>query len=271
MNDLNTLMHASVDGARPDVDRLLAGAIRDGQRLQRRRRISYAGAGLAVAAIASAGAVAVGSLGGGTATELQPAASAGGAVLAGPALPASGTIANGAAFGLPSGLVAATQYEPGSTELEFVVPADATDADRAYLASHYPDMKIETLAPGAKLPNPLTAVAPSLTPLTGEDALKYVRNRHVESSPAGPANEAAPFRITLAGWSCGPAADEKFDCTGPAGAAAHVVWRPASSYADWSSGNPDKEAAWISTVHDGVFVTIDGDSATALGQSLTWK
>ena len=76
MNDLNSLMHASVDGERPDIDRLLAGAVRDGQRLQRRRRMSYAGAGLAVVAIASAGPIATGAhAGSGTATDLMPAAS----------------------------------------------------------------------------------------------------------------------------------------------------------------------------------------------------
>jgi len=87
----------------------------------------------------------------------------------------------------------------------------------------------------------------------------------------GPRPERKPFRVTLKGWTCGPAADEKFDCIGPTDDGAHVVWRPASDHADWANGSPDKQADWVSGVHDGVFVTIDGAAAQELGASLVWK
>ena len=74
MNDLNTLMHAAVDTARPDLDRLLAGAVQDGRRIRRRRTIAYAGAGLAAGVVAGATFGAATLFASTHATELQPAA-----------------------------------------------------------------------------------------------------------------------------------------------------------------------------------------------------
>lgn len=73
MNDLNTLMHARVDDERPDLDRLLGGAIHDGRRIRRRRTIGYAGAGLVAGVVAGATVGAVTLFGGPHATDLMPA------------------------------------------------------------------------------------------------------------------------------------------------------------------------------------------------------
>ena len=83
------------------------------------------------------------------------------------------------------------------------------------------------------------------------------------------APESAPFRVTASGWTCTEPADEKFDCTKGADTV-HVVWRDASSHADYAAGTPDKSADWVSKVHHGVFVTVDGPGARQVGQSIRW-
>lgn len=74
----------------------------------------------------------------------------------------------------------------------------------------------------------------------------------------------------------GHVVDDKQSLSGPGGAVADIVWRPASDYARWISGEKSDPSVWTSAVHDGVFVTIQGGLNTtnadiqALGASLTW-
>jgi hypothetical protein len=97
-------------------------------------------------------------------------------------------------------------------------------------------------------------------------------------TPAGsvPAGELLPVTLHAPGWTCLPAADEKFDCSnGKVGAA--VTVRPADQH-DAYLGDPDKAAPgqYVSDVHDGWFATLtifpaDADvSATDLGAALVW-
>ena len=84
--------------------------------------------------------------------------------------------------------------------------------------------------------------------------------------------------IHLAGWrQVGDVADDKQSLSGPGGAVADIVWRPASDYSNWVTGEKADPSVWTSTLHDGVFVTIQGGLRTtnadieALGASLTWN
>jgi hypothetical protein len=217
MNDLNQLMHARVDDERPDLDALLTGAVHQGRRLRRRRRIGYAGAGLAVAAIVAGAAVGTANLGGGTSTtELQPAAT-------GPGL-------------------ASSTRDSGST----VTP----DAQR-------------------------------LTATSGSQSVPLSKDRVVQT----PSREAKPLKVKLAGWTCGPAADEKFECFGPQGRSVLVQWRPAAQYEEWLT-DPDRGTsggAVLVSPHGAYFVVLQPapgtfDSTTEqqrdlhdLAASIVWK
>lgn len=95
-----------------------------------------------------------------------------------------------------------------------------------------------------------------------------------EDAPAG---EQLPVTLQAAGWTCLPAADEKFECSnGRVGAA--VTVRPADQH-DAYVGDPDKAAPgqYVSDVHDGWFATLTifpadaGVSVTDLGAALVWR
>ena len=279
MNDLNTLMHASVDGARPDVDRLLAGALRDGQRLQRRRRISFAGAGVALAAIAVAAPLAAGSIGRDRVTEGVPAS-------AGPASP-TGTgpaaLRAGQTFDLGHGLTGTVVACTGLKKAEPGVSPDCV------LPARY------AIEGSSTIPGPGTGFAVVLT--GSPNAMNYLWSHDVQGSlletyhgityamPADdpsiqPVYQGQAVEIHLPGWKqVGQVADDKQTVQGPGGAVATIVWRPASEHDAWVADN-DKGAnayTWTSSVHEGVFVSIQagqgvsGADIQALGASLTWK
>jgi hypothetical protein len=275
MNGLNTLMHASVGSARPDLDRLLAGALRDGRRLRRRRRIGYAAGGLAMAAVVTGSAIGAAHLGGGTsATELQPAAS--GAATPPPTSPgvAGTTLKVGDTLTLPHGLtgtvvrckdegmtcgstqghwLGASGASGSGTGLAVVLSGPAAAAE-TYWSNGFGDLT-------SRYPGIAILVSNSLWP---------------EIDPA--VYSGQDVRIGLAGWSqVGGVADDKQSLKGPHGAVADIVWRKASGYDEWMSGEKNDPTTWTSTVHDGVFVTIQAGRGTttadiqALGASLTWK
>ena len=284
MNDLNTLMHASVDGERPDVDRLLAGAIRDGQRLQRRRRMSYAGAGLAVAAIASAGAVVAGTQAGpGSATDVVPAArltptpTPSGPTPSGPApLRAGQTLDLGQ--GMTGTVVTCTGLEPSG---EKGVGPDCV------LPKRYAIQSMSTI-PGAGTGFAIVLTGPDQAiedlwsngfqdPQTNDyQGLAWALE--ADDPLIQPAYQGQGVAIDVPGWKLvGQVADDKQSLEGPGGAVADIVWRKASGYDDWISGMKNEPGIWTSPVHDGVFVTVQGGRGTtdadiqALGASLAWK
>ena len=281
MNDLNSLMHASVDGARPDVDRLLAGAMRDGQRLQRRRRISYAGAGLAVAAIASAGAVAVGSQSGsGTATDLVPAAS-------GPADVTSSdpaALQPGQTFDLGRGVtgtvIACTSTRPSGeagVSPDCVLPKDYYIPEASTIPGSGTGFAIVLGGP-AQAVEDFWSDGGGATMTDQYHGITFAIP--ASSSLVQPVYQGQAVAIHVPGWKLvGEVGDDKQSLQGPHGAVADIVWRPASEHADWVS-NPDKGAnagTWVSDVHDGIFVSIQAGQGTtaadiqALGASLTWQ
>lgn len=78
--------------------------------------------------------------------------------------------------------------------------------------------------------------------------------------------QVLPVWLDLPGWNCGVPADDKIPCTGPDGAAATIVVRPASDHDAWVS-DPDKKgsAIWVSELHDNYFVSVQGGlGATSL-------
>ncbi|MGZ4452958.1 MAG: hypothetical protein ACXVWW_11280 [Nocardioides sp.] len=281
MNDLNSLMHASVDGERPDVDRLLAGAIRDGQRLQRRRRMSYAGVGLAVAAIASAGAVVAGTqAGSGTARDdLAPAAS--GPANASPTGPAP--LRAGQTFDLGQGVtgtvVACTSTKPSGeagVSPDCVLPKKYAIVGSSTIPGPGTGFAVVLVGPAAAIEDSWSSGFDS-PQLAAYQGLTYALPA---SDPLiQPIYQGQDVAVHVPGWKLvGPVADDKATLEGPHGAVAGIVWRAAKDYAAWA-GQPDKGAdplTWTSEVHDGVFVTIQGGQGTtdaeiqALGASLTW-
>jgi hypothetical protein len=280
MNDLNTLMHAAVDDALPDLTAIAATATREGRRLRRRRRIGYAGAGLAVAAVVAGAAVGAGNLAGGiSGADLQPAAdgrspaASSSAAVPGPG-PVTPALKAGDILTLPHGLTGTVvpctreksicaptggghwlgaSNQPGSGEgLAVVISGPAGAASKFWsngfgnLTGRYPGITV------AVSDSVWSAINPAV--YSGQDVA-----------------------IHLAGWKqVGGVADDKQTLEGPGGAVADIVWRPASDYASWSSMKNDP-TTWRSAVHDGVFVTIQGGLGTttaqvrALGASLTWK
>jgi len=125
----------------------------------------------------------------------------------------------------------------------------------------------------------------TLRPMTRAQQLKAVfpgaaaQRSHGTGTVRGKGSAAVPFSIELHGWSCGAAMDDKLTCAGPKGESAEIVWRPTSSYQEWT-GDPDKGGTigvLTSTPHGHWFVTLQGDAATslhdlhALADSLVWK
>ena len=95
------------------------------------------------------------------------------------------------------------------------------------------------------------------------------------TAPAG----RAPAEVTAAGWTCEwYLADDKGDCSGPAGKLAGLVIRPAKAYAAWMADHDKGAGPGVFTTepHGDVFITVqsgagstDADLA-ALGRSLRW-
>lgn len=276
MNDLNTLMHASVDDVCPDVDRLLAVSVRVGTRMRRRRMLRHAGAGVGVAAVATIAAVSVAAGGGTTARQVGPASV--------PRVTDGSTAAS---------LQAGEMLRLGDGVIGMVVPCPPGKPDpisgnpACVLPSNYRQVSVSTI-PGAGtgfavvLTGPDKAVAKLWSQgfqsplLDGYDGLTYAVP--ADSPLVQSVYQGQAVTIHVAGWTqVGEVADDKQSLSGPGGAVADMVWRPASDYSNWVTGEKSDPSVWTSPLHDGVFVTIQGGLHTsnadikALGASLTWN
>lgn len=272
---LNDLMRASVADASLDVDRLLAVSLREGTRIRRRRRLATAGAGLAVAGIAAAATVGILGLPGegGRAPDVasDPV----------PSRTAEPTgLQDGDTIDLPGGVVGRfVRCPPGPVEPD-------TGLVSCLLPVQYEQIGRNT-NPGSGegfalvLSGPAQAVEDFWSGgfddprVRRHDGLTYAVQ--ADSPLVTSVNQGQRVTIDLPGWTLGPLADDKQELTGPDGAVATLVWRPASDHDAWTS-DPDKtEGAFVSDVHDGVFVSIQGGLNTtradldALGASLTWQ
>jgi hypothetical protein len=283
---LTTLMHAAVDDVHPDVDRLFAVSVREGTRIRRRRALGYAGAGLAVAAIASVGAATLGLPGGTTATDVASGSSAstGPAPTPTPTPTTDSTVA--------PALKAGQTLALGDRVVGTVVSCAAGEPDRVsgnpacILPARYQEIGSSTV-PGAGTGFAVVLTGPDnavdafwshgfQSPLlVGYDGLSYALR--ADSPLIAAAYDGQDVTIHVAGWKqVGQVADDKQSLTGPGGKVGDIVWRPASDYDAWMAGEKNDPATWTSPVHDGVFVTIQGGLHTtdadvqALGASLTW-
>lgn len=262
--DLEALMRDRLRDEHPDLDTLVTVAVRRGRRIRSVRRL---GTGLAAAAVLAGIGVGVSSMAGGSGgSTIAPMGQPSGGAVVSSALPKADELHDGSVLGLPSGLVAVVHLQPGLTKpraqparsVELVYPDGAPLGDVMYLNRHWPTL--------SAVPHKLYVNAMRLHHLSA-----------IGTSATRPASATTPAKVTLAGWTCGPAGDEKLTCTGPVGKQAEFVWYPASAYADWNGGDPDKTSDRVSSVHDGVFMVIhvyDGATAAdakALGESLVWK
>lgn len=281
MNDqthLQELMRRSVGDAGPDLDRLVGGALRDGTRIRRRRRMAGAGAGLAVAAVT---AVAVGVLGSGSGTRAVD--------------PASGT-ASDAASPSPTpqrqGYYEGRTYDFGGGITGTVVRCGEGPIDpdlgrpTCALPSEYTIEQSNTLeGSGEGWAVVLTGPADAINDFWGagfDDPRLQSGGLAIairaDSPLIAPVNQGQRVSIDVPGWTLSPEiVDDKQELSGPDGAVADIVWRRASDYAGWTAGDDKADGAFVSDVHDGVFVTIQGGQGTtradldALGASLRWE
>jgi hypothetical protein len=283
MNDLNSVMHAAVDGAHPDMDRILSGALRQGTRRRSRRRVGYVGAGVAVAAMASLGAVTLGSHSGDTAREVAPAASRTPRATPAPSGPASTALQAGQIFHLGHRVLGTVvpctseKRDPVASNPSCILPAGV------YQEAGHSDIRGTGTGFALVLTGPSDAVEEFWTKglqsplLAGYHGLTYVFP--ADSPLVKPVYQGQAVAIHVPGWKqVGAVADDKQSLEGPGGAMADIVWRPASERAGWVTDS-DKGAnasTWTSPVHHGVFVTIQAGPGTsdaavqALGASLTW-
>lgn len=245
-NPLGDLLRDRLADEHVDLHALAEGALHRGRRIRRVRR---AGAGLAAAAVAAAVSIGVASMSGGSGPSAVDSAAGGND---------TGSVA------VPGAAV--PKLHPGETlhfghgVLADVTPAHAGSTAKWFVVVSGPPHAVKVLV--------ARGLAARLQSKYGT-TLELVSRGGESGHPAKP--EAKPAEVTLAGWTCGPAGDEKFTCTGPHGKSDELVWRPASTYADWSGGNTDKQADWVSSVHNGVFFAVDGPDAAAIGASLVWK
>lgn len=268
-----------------NVDRVLGSALRQGTQLRARRRIGYAGAGLAVAAIASLGAVTPGSHSGSTVTGAVPAAS-------GPtsATPAAGGLA-------PTTLQAGQVLHLGHRVIATVVSCTRGEPDamggnpgRLLKGGQYVEVESSTVSgEGTGFAVVLTGPTKAISALWSNGFHSSVLGRYdrgltialpADSPLVRPVYQGQAVAVHLPGWKqVGKVADDKQSLAGPGGAVADIVWRPASERAAWvtDSDQGANASTWTSPVHDGVFVTIHGGQGTssaevqALGDSLTWN
>lgn len=97
-----------------------------------------------------------------------------------------------------------------------------------------------------------------------------------DPSPTAPAGQHLPVTFTGPGWTCDPAADEKFLCFKDDWSL-QVTVRGAESHHDYLT-NPDKASPdqYVSPVHNGVFATLEPQgkgvpSADDLAAYLVWE
>lgn len=291
MNDLTTVMHQRVDREQPDLNRLLAGAVRDGTRIRRRRRVGYAAAGLAVGAVAG---IAIGSatLSGShaPARELQPAAGGATAGLGSGVgtdlnddTPSPAPLRVGQSLDLGGGVtgtvVSCTQgaADPVGGNPACVLPSTYAVEGSSSLPGAGTGLAVVLTGPDQAVED-LWGNGFQSPPLDSYQGLTYALR--ADSPLLQPVYQGQAVAIHLAGWKLvGEVADDKQSVEGPGGAVADIVWRPAREHRSWvhSSDKGDNASTWTSRVHDGVFVTIQAGRGTtaadirALGASLTWR
>jgi len=302
---LSNALRARVSDETTDLDALASAALRRGKRT---RLFRYTGAGVAAAAVVAAGVVGVTSMTGGNGTPraVDPAASK---TPTAPAStkPATPTLTVGQVFDLGHHVTATIQAcasmepvknpkvkdapgHPKFADKECVPPAGVNVTESSSLAGA-----------GSGYVALLTGSADnveSLDTATSTKGMKAIMHGRyftfLDTYPGiaigvGDALYQALYpsysdghgvTIHLAGWKqVGSVGDDKQMLKGPHGAVADIVWRDAKDYSSWV-GSSDKGATagvWTSTVHDGVFVSIQGGQGTtdadlqALGASLTWN
>lgn len=281
MNDqtqLQELMRRSVGDAGPDLDRLVGGALRDGVRIRRRRRVAGAGAGIAAACIA---ALAVGVLGSASGPQVVDPASgtASDAVSTSPTPQREGFY-EGRTFDFGRGITGTVvRCGEGPIDPDLGRPTCA-------LPSEYAIQRWNTLEGSGEgwavvLTGPTAAIDDFWS--AGFDDPRLQRGGlaiaiRAESPLLVPVNQGQRVSIDVPGWTLSPdIVDDKQELSGPDGAVAGIVWRRASVYDEWTAGEDKADGAFVSDVHDGVFVTIQGGEGTsradleALGASLRWE
>lgn len=180
----------------------------------------------------------------------------------------------GVALGAGGGLAAAAV---SAVVLVNVLAGPQQAVDTPGFASA-PSAESQAEPPGAAAPCTVSHVPGGPRVAEKPDGLRPVACEDVAPPAAKP--QALPISLDLPGWDCGVPADDKIPCTGPDGAAATIVVRPASDHDAWVS-DPDKKgsAIWVSELHDNYFVSVQGGlGATSLADFIdgltfepTWK
>jgi len=291
-DDLRTALQDRLADAHPDLDSILAAATRQGRRIRAVRR---SGVVLGAAAVVAAVGVGIASLAGTSATSTPQYADGGDSPTVAPTTPASATLHAGQVFDLghhvtatihqctaggPDRLTGAPQCAP-SPGTYVVMSSTRTGSGTGYIAMlSGPAKAVEGLDSGNG-PKAMRRIAngPYFSMIETYQGLTVGATGELAQALNPTVYAGQDVRIHLAGWKqVGPVGDDKQSLEGPNGAVADIVWRPASDYAEWTSSS-DKGATpdvWTSTLHDGVFVSIQGGLHTtaadiqALGESLTW-
>lgn len=282
MNDLSTLMRSRVDTEHLDLTDLASRSILRGRRI---RRVRYAGAGFATAAVVAGVAVGAAALPGGNsaATELQPAASGPAGITPNSAGAADAPLHAGQLLRLAHGVTAtvvactAAKVDPVGGNPGCVLPPAYTVEGSSTITGS-----------GTGFAVVLTGSAHAVSSFWSNGFQSPLLDPHKGLTYALPADsplvravyQGQAVSIHLAGWrQVGEVADDKQSLEGPNGAVADIVWRPASDHDAWvtDSDKGKNAATWTSPVHHGIFVTIQGGQGTtdaqvqALGASLRWK
>lgn len=249
-DDLGTALRDRVADVTPDLDSILAGAVRRGRRIRAVRR---SGVALGTAAAVAAVSLGVASMTGGTATTPQyadggdsPSVSPSPTTSPTPATNADGLyVGERIALPGPSGAHGTVRMRDG--QMAFVTRTASSD-DMEYVAAHYPH-------------------TPFLWSFSEPDAA------------------SAPLTVSAKGWICQVfAPDGKVQCS-KGGAIASVNWRPAdehSGFLDPAKADipGDYAHTWVGDVHGAWFATIQpmtSKSTTTpadideLAAGLTWN
>lgn len=255
-DELATLFRDRVADEHPDLDALTRVATQQGTRIRRVRRASVAlGAAAGVAAIVGLGAV----LAGGATTAGGTPRFAGSPGSSSSAAPAPPSLHAGMVLHLPSGATMKVLAADDVRGLPLTAHVILDRADGLYLEQASSRVTVGDLSWLARNYR-LDSTAPNGKP------------RLLSDGDAGiPKREPKPAKVTLRGWSCGPAVDQKFLCTGPRGQSDEVTWHLLVVDRNPPRGEADKRPNWSSAVHNSMYITISGPHAAALGASLVWK
>lgn len=258
-NDLTTALRDRVADEHPDFVRLTAGAIGEGARIRRRRRITASlGATAAVGAFAAGGLGLSQLLATPTAVDQAPIGAAGAPSASAAALTPGQNLDLGkgvtglvvtAAEAKTMDITTQTESRSPGTGTGFTIvlsgPPDAVDQvwSGGTLVEDYPGIKIAT----AGAPHGLVDTEPVKAP---------------------------------AGWTCEwYLVDDKASCSSTDGGVATLVIRPAADYQEWSTSS-DKagpgSGSYLTQVHGDVFISVQSGQGTtdaeleSLAGSLEW-